>query len=145
MRLAAVDDDDEASHPAPSESPAVHVKLLPDGPWHRIAIDQGRITSDLWSNDRSKASTACGRPVTLYYSLREESYAGRLCSDGCFTPHEFSLASSRPQSEIDAEYENEAAERARVRAETKAHDREQVELAREREIAAADADGDPDE
>lgn len=123
------EDEQERRHPVPEERPAVHVRLSPDGPWHRISIDRGRITSDLWARNRSKATTACGKSVIGYYSLREESYAGQLCTEGCFSAHEFALAAARDQAELDAEYEAEAAERARVRAETRARDREQLDIA----------------
>lgn len=75
----------------PEEDPAVHVKLSPTGAWHRITVDVGRVTSDLWIATRSKATTACGQPVSGYYSLREESYAGTLCTQ-CFHQHELTIA-----------------------------------------------------
>lgn len=51
----------------------VQVKLGPKGCWHRKAI--------------GGKQTACGRPLGGYAS-RDESYAGDLCDEGCFSRHE---------------------------------------------------------
>lgn len=110
------------------ESPTVHVKLSPQGPWHRIAIDLGRITSDLWASSRSKATTACGRQVTGYYSLREESYAGHLCID-CFHPHEFVLAAAQRDRMIEADDDAEREQDKLANDERRARNQERLDLA----------------
>lgn len=51
----------------------VQVKLKPQGEWHRKAIDGSH--------------TACGEPLGGY-ATREESYAGKLCVRGCYSPFE---------------------------------------------------------
>jgi hypothetical protein len=51
----------------------VQVKLTIHGEWHRKAI--------------GGKQTACGQSLGGYAS-RDESYAGMLCEDGCFSPHE---------------------------------------------------------
>jgi hypothetical protein len=62
-----------ASTLAPAEDLTVQVKLALNGCWHRKAI--------------GGKQTACGRPLGGWAS-RDESYAGLLCEEGCFSPYE---------------------------------------------------------
>ena len=68
------------------EDLTVQVKLTLNGCWHKKAIG-GRFT-------------ACGRPLGGYAS-RDESYAGNLCEDGCFSQLE-RLELARLANEDDA-------------------------------------------
>lgn len=65
------------------EDPSVQVKLTRTGVWHRKAIG-GEVT-------------ACGRAMGGY-AVRDDSYDGDLCSEGCFSPYEIGLntTSKRP-------------------------------------------------
>ena len=66
-----------ASQTIPAEDITVQVKVTPAGPWHRKAIG-GHLT-------------ACGIRLGGFAS-RDESYAGTLCQDGCFSRFERELA-----------------------------------------------------
>lgn len=77
--------DNEAPAKAPSKAPEdleVHVKLTRTGAWHRKAI--------------GGATTACGH-VLGGYAVREESYEGQLCRDGCFTAYELAQVPPVPE------------------------------------------------
>lgn len=63
------------------EDLTVQVKLTRTGVWHRKLIGGG--------------STACGRPLGGY-AVRDESYEGDLCRDGCFSAYEVAIAPPPP-------------------------------------------------
>jgi hypothetical protein len=65
------------SRALPIEDLTVQVKVTPTGPWHRKAIG-GHLT-------------ACGIRLGGFAS-RDESYAGTLCQDGCFSRFEREIA-----------------------------------------------------
>lgn len=52
----------------------VQIRLTPQGEWHRRAFGGGGHL------------TACGKPGG--YMIRDESYAGDLCRDGCYSQYE---------------------------------------------------------
>ena len=80
------------------ESTAVHVKLSPNGKWHRMVIDCSR--------------TACGKALGAY-ATRDEVYVGELCED-CFAPYELRLAVAKriadeeARRELERQYDAEA-------------------------------------
>jgi hypothetical protein len=75
-----------ASTLAPVEDLTVQVKLTLNGCWHRKAI--------------GGKHTACGKPLGGWAS-RDESYAGLLCEEGCFSPYEMHELARLPASKDD--------------------------------------------
>ena len=92
------------------------VKAHPDGAWCKPAV--------------GRAVTCCGK-VLGAYALRDESYLGALCIDGCFSPYELAVlapaarqaaaeeAARKEREELDrweAAHAQEAAQRDELRA-----------------------------
>ncbi len=75
------------------EEPVMQVKASPDGEWCKPAV--------------GRAVTSCGLQLGAY-ALRDESYLGRLCTRGCFSPYELStLAPAARKADEDAKREKE--------------------------------------
>ncbi len=68
--------------------PSMHVKVDDKGVWHRLRIPLPHKLLSVFPGPR----TACGKTVSGYYAIKDESYDGDLCKDGCFTPLELSTA-----------------------------------------------------
>ncbi|MBA2718947.1 MAG: hypothetical protein H0U52_06870 [Chloroflexi bacterium] len=103
---------DESPSPSIDEAPAMHVKISATGDvWHRLTIDRARSGRAVF-DPFTQARTACGESITGYYATREETYAGDLCRDGCFTAYEFKLAEEHRATEIADRIVREAKEQA---------------------------------
>lgn len=75
------------------------VKASPSGPWCKPAV--------------GRAMTCCGKPLAAYL-LRDESYLGELCGDGCFAPYELAvLAPQAREAKLDEDARRLAIEAAR--------------------------------
>lgn len=105
----------------------MHVKFNhTDGEWHRFMLDRQHPNYNSWRSQNiiTGARTACGRTIGAYYAVREESYDGKLCEDGCFTVAELLVAKDQRieeerQAIEDADrFDDERAERARQIAES---------------------------
>ncbi len=108
----------------------MHVKLgHSDGEWHRLMLDRHPNRGSWRTQSIQGARTACGIVITQgYYAMREESYAGRLCKNGCFTPAEHQVAVEMKEAEAADEF---------ARAEQR--ERERIEMERERKESRARA------
>lgn len=104
---------------ATRDEPGVHVKIAPRGCWHRMTVDRTR--------------TACGKLLGAY-ATRDESYAGDLCQDGCFTTYELELAAKAIEDERERERleQEQQEQREAARSEQRARDFEAIREERRR-------------
>jgi hypothetical protein len=85
----------------PTRIDALHVKIShTSAEWHRFLLEGAHHNSGSWRRDNmTRSRTACGKAIGSYYAVREESYAGDLCKDGCFTPLELVTAAEQRAAE----------------------------------------------
>lgn len=128
------------------EAPAMHVKFeSSDGEWHRLTADVSR-RRDALNPAVNTIWTACELPITGYFADREESYEGRLCTRGCFTPYELELGRKLHEKALERhrlaleEQEREFERWAKERDERREQERVRFEIAtdRHRKIDADD-------
>lgn len=117
----------------PTRIDTLHVKISHTGDaWHRFLLDGAHHNSGSWRTQSSTRSrTACGHLIGGYYALREESYDGELCKDGCFTALELVTAAER-RAEREHQRELDAAKWQADKEEMERRDREERERGRQR-------------
>lgn len=132
----------------PFEEPAMHV-ILGDKRRHRLTVDAARRPSH-GLHDFENARCACGKRITGYYAPVEESYAGALCEDGCFSSYEIELAADLRVAEEKrfrnglAAHEEEHEESRRALAANRAAAKERMRIATDRMKRLEREPGKPD-
>ncbi len=85
----------------------MQIKFGRDRAWHRPILRPPTSDGTLFDSGNW---TACGKHMgDGYYATREDSYEGELCTDGCFTQHEFAIAARLEQEQY--EYDERRTER----------------------------------